>query len=334
MEKPERDCPDNQEGERVNESIEQYPILHKVGGDIIHYLQDHKVMEIMVNPNNTCFVERFGEGIVEVEPIPAQTTDAFLRVIADIVGEEWREESPRLHAAVPTLGIRIQANLPPITTAPMMCLRKHPLHIFPLTDFIEKGIVTQHEADIIMEAIAQRKTVIISGGTGTAKTSLINAILHALRETTLRFLILEDDPELRCEIRNSAMKHTVDETGGRKGVTMRQLVRDALRERPDWIVVGEVRDGSALDMLRAFQTGHPGIVSIHANTARTTPMRIEQLVKEVSVDPQRELIAEAIDLIVNMHRHGGKWRITEIVRVEGYTEEKGYALTTVTKAGK
>lgn len=293
------------------------PLLAETAGALLPYLDDPEVMELMANPDERLFVERFGVGIARVEDLDASTLDTFLRCVASLVRAEWRETSPSLHAALPTLGWRIQAERPPIAPGPMMTLRKHPQHVFPLDDFITKGILTVRERGILEEAIATGKTLIISGATGSAKTSLLNALLHALRDSGRRIFILEDDPELRCDAANTAALHTVDGDGGRGRITMTDLVKKALRHRPDLLIIGEVRDGAALDMLKGFQTGHPGMASVHADSAEGTLLRLEQLVQEVSIDPQRTLIAEAVDVIVHMARHGRTWRATGLLAVEG-----------------
>jgi type IV secretion system protein VirB11 len=155
----------------------------------------------------------------------------------------------------------------------------------------------------------------------------LNALLHALRNSVERIVVLEDDPELRCEARNTAALRTVDGQ-----VTMTHLVQKVLRHRPSRIVVGEVRDGAALAMLRAFQTGHPGLTSVHASSARATLLRLEQLVQEVSASPQRALIAEAVNVIVHLERHGRLWRVTDLLAVEGLCGED-YVLRSLDEKG-
>jgi type IV secretion system protein VirB11 len=293
------------------------PLLAETAGALLPYLEDPAVMEIMANPDERLFIERFGVGIARVPDLDAATLDTFLRCVASLVHAEWRESSPSLHAALPALGLRIQAERPPLAPGPMMTLRKHPQQVFPLDDFEAKGILTHTERDILESAIAEGKTVLISGSTGSAKTSLLNALLHALQDSGKRIFLLEDDPELRCDAENTASLHTLDGDGGVGRITMTELVKKALRHRPDLLIIGEVRDGAALDMLKGFQTGHPGLASVHAESALGTLLRLEQLVQEVSVDPQRALIAEAVDVIVHLARQGRSWRVTGLLAVEG-----------------
>jgi type IV secretion system protein VirB11 len=293
------------------------PLLAETAGALLPYLEDPAVMEIMANPDERLFIERFGVGIERVADLDATTLDTFLRCVASLVHAEWRDSSPSLHAALPALGLRIQAERPPLAPGPMMTLRKHPQQVFPLEDFVQKGILTVQERAILETAIAEGQTVLISGSTGSAKTSLLNALLHALQDSGKRMVILEDDPELRCDAENTASLHTLDGDGGVGTVTMTDLVKKALRHRPDLLIIGEVRDGAALDMLKGFQTGHPGLASVHAESALGTLLRLEQLVQEVSVDPQRALIAEAVDVIVHLARVGRSWRATGLLAVDG-----------------
>jgi type IV secretion system protein TrbB len=293
------------------------PLLAETAGALLPYLEDDQVIEIMANPDERLFVERFGRGMERVSDLDAATLDTFLRCVASLVQAEWRATSPSLHAALPQLGLRLQAERPPIAPGPMMTLRKHPHQVFPLDDFVTKGILTPQECGVLVEALQTGKTLLIAGSTGSAKTSLINALLHALRDSGQRIFVLEDDPELHCAAANTAALHTTDAAAGGTRITMADLVKKALRHRPDLLVIGEVRDGAALDMLKGFQTGHPGIASVHADSAYGTLQRLEQLVQEVSVDPQRRLIADTIDVIVHMARVGRSWRATGIIAVQG-----------------
>lgn len=291
-----------------------HPRLAFAAGGLLAYLDEPTVIEVRVTSAGRVFVVRFGLGKEEMPPCAPAVLDRFLALVADLVGAEWRDTSPRLHAASPQLGFRIQAGRPPISPAPWMVYRKHPEHVFPLEDFEAKGILTPAQRALVEGAVQRRQTVIISGAMGSAKTSLVNALLHAFRESQERIIVLEDDPELRCEAADVEMVHTSDALP----VTMRELGKDVLRMSADRIVVGEVRDGAALDMLKAMATGHPGLCTVHASSALETLTRLEQLVQEVSVDPQRALIGEAVDLIVHMEQFSRSWRVTEMLAVNGW----------------
>ena len=229
-------------------------------------------------------------------------------------------------------GFGVQAGRAPISDGPWMVCRKHPRQVFPLDDFEAKGILTHHPATTTTRQLVAQPTIratleaalfggytlIVSGAVGSAKTSLVNAFLHALRDTQERLCVLEDDPELLCDASEVQAVHTSEEPL----VTMRDLGKDLLRMSPDRVVVGEVRDGAALDMLKAFATGHPGICTVHAGSAQETLSRLEQLVQEVSHDPQRHLIGDAVDVIVHLEQVAHSWRVTDLLAVEGFDGRK------------
>lgn len=310
---------------------EHFPLVAQAAGPLLNYLDDAAVIEIMANPDGRVFIERFGAGIARAPDLDPSILDLFLRCVASVVHAEWRDTSPSLHAALPSIGLRIQAERSPIAAGPMMTIRKHPQQVFPLEDFVAKGILTAQERMLLEEAVTQRQTLIISGSTGSAKTSLMNALLHYLRDSGLRIFILEDDPELRCTAENTAALHTTDPDRHGARITMADLIKKALRHRPDLLIIGEVRDGAALEALRGFQTGHAGILSIHADSAEGTLLRLEQLIQEVSVDPQRQLIAQTVNLIVHMARHGRSWRATQFLAVDGVDRQGTYRTRPLTQ---
>ena len=305
-----------------------HPLLAEAAGPLRPYLLDDAVIEIRVTSAGRCFVVRFGEGKRREEDIdPEVDLDPFLAVLASHVGSEWRDRSPRLHAADPKLGFRVQAGRPPISDAPWMVCRKHPKQVYPLDDFEAKGILqhrpqTKYTRQLVAQgsirqtleyALLQGFTLAVSGAVGSAKTSLVNAFLHFLRRTSKRIVILEDDPELVCDAEEVQCVRTSEDPL----ITMPDLARDFLRMSPDIGVVGEVRDGrSCYTMLKAFQTGHQGLCTVHAVSAQETLPRFEQLNQEVSLDPQRHLIGEAIDAIVHMEQVARSWRVTDLLAVD------------------
>ena len=300
-------------------------LLSLAGPVLADYVTDGTTLEVMCNDNGTCYVTRLGVGTVEVAHPGWEALDRFLRAMAHEVGQEWRATSPRLSAALDDVGWRVQAGRPPLAPAPFMTLRKHPVHIFPLSDFEAKGILSPQERAVLEQAMRERKRLVIAGGVGSAKTSLLNALLDSIKETADRVILVEDAPELHCNVRNCTRMRVV------KGQwTLRDLVQDTLRLNPSRLVIGEVRGGEALDMLKAFQTGHSGLTTLHVDEAAHTMHRLEQLVQEVSVSPQRDLIGEVIDLVVHMQRWGTSWRCTSILAIEGYVQG-AYRLTPLTQ---
>lgn len=295
-------------------------LLMLAGPILAGYLNDGDVTEVMINDNGTAFLNRYGLGMHEVAHPDSDCKpgyshlDTFLSAIADAVGQAWTAQEPQMSAALEEVGWRIEAGRPPAAPGLYMSLRKHPTQIFPLDDYVAKRILTPKERDIIEGAMHAGKRIVIAGGVGSAKTSLVNALLHAIKATQDRVILCEDDPELHCEVRNCTRMRV------QKGrTTLRELIQRTLRLNPSRLVVGEVRGGETLEMLKAFQTGHSGITTLHVDEVRHTMSRIEQMVQEVSVDPQQKLIGQVIDLIVHMRKWGQPpWRCTGILALDGY----------------
>ena len=190
-------------------------------------------------------------------------------------------------------------------------IRKPAIKVIPLEQYVEDGIMTPHQRDVIIDAVKTKKNILLVGGTGSGKTTAANAILNEISKTGDRILILEDTRELQCNAKDYESFRTQD------NVSMTDLVKTAMRRRPDRIVVGEVRDKSALDLLKAWNTGHPGgVCTVHANSAADGLLRLEQLIQEAIPNSQQALIGEAVDLIIYISR------ITEIVDGKTVTVRK------------
>ena len=203
--------------------------------------------------------------------------------------------------------------IPPAVSAPCFVIRKPATKVFSLADFVTAGTLSQVQAQTLREAVTDRLNIVIAGGTASGKTTFANALLKELEHSDQRVLLIEDIVELQCRAPDHMQLRSV---GNR--VTMRTLVRSALRLRPDRIIIGEVRGGEALDLLKAWNTGHPGgITTIHANDALSALSRIEQLVAEVSQSVSTELIAQTIDLIIHLEKTNTGRRVTQILRVTG-----------------
>jgi len=175
--------------------------------------------------------------------------------------------------------------------------------------------MTVRQADVIRNAIESRLNIVISGGTGSGKTTLANAVIAEIVQTAPedRIVILEDTAEIRCVAENAVALHTSDT------IDMARLLKSTMRLRPDRIIVGEVRDGAALTLLKAWNTGHPGgVTTIHSNSAMSALRRLEQLTAEVSQQPMREVIGEAVDLIVSIERTGRGRRVRDVLHVESF----------------
>lgn len=284
----------------------------------IDYFDDPRVVEIMLNCDKSLWVERVGEGMFDtgrrIEPVDAER---FISIVSTVTQDKINKAKPFLSGELPIWGSRIQAVIPPGSINPIFSIRQKAKVIFPLEDYVAKGIMTPQQRDVIISMVKQRKNILVVGGTGTGKTTLTNAILQEIAKTKSRLLILEDTAELQCDYSNTNFLRQ------REGFSMRQMVRSCMRLRPDRIVVGEVTDGAALDLLKAWNTGHPGGIStIHADSAAAGLIRLEQLIQEVLPVPQRTLIGEAVDIIVYIERTENSRRIKEIIRVDGYKHDE------------
>jgi type IV secretion system protein VirB11 len=232
-------------------------------------------------------------------------------------------------AELPETRERFEGLLPPIAAAPCFSIRKPAGVTFTLSGYIDKAIMTSGQAQALRQAIAARQNILIAGGTSSGKTTLANALLAEIATLDERVIILEDTRELRCDAEDCVALKT------KPGVaTLADLVRSTLRLRPDRIIIGEVRGAEALDMLKAWNTGHPGgIATIHANSASAALSRLEQLLQEAVMVVPKTLIAEAIDVIVYLHSRGDKRRVGEILSLEGLDRDGRYALAPLVSAG-
>lgn len=286
-----------------------------MGPAIAEALADPAVVEIMVNPDGCLRVERHGVGCVvtDVRLAPGEV-ERIIRLIASHVRLEAGAANPVVSAELPETGERFEGLLPPVSTAPCFAIRKPIGQVLRLEDYVADQILTPLHAAVLRKGVADRKTILIAGGTGSGKTTLANALLAEMADANERIVLIEDTRELLC-----AAKDTVALRTHRGSVTLADLVRSTMRLRPDRIIVGEVRGGEALDMLKAWNTGHPGgIATVHANSAAAALTRLELLIQEaVSVVP-RALIAQAIDLIVFITGRGGNRRVETIAVVEGF----------------
>ncbi len=285
-------------------------------------LDDATVTEIMVNPDGALWIERLGTGRARGrESMRAVDAERIIRLVASHVGFDCGRDHPIVSAELPASGERFEGVLPPVSVAPAFSIRKPATRAMSLGCWVETGSLTRSEALIIEAAISRRENILISGGTSTGKTTLANALLAEIGRRDERIVILEDTRELSCAAED------VVSLRSSPGVDLQMLVRSTMRLRPDRIIIGEVRGGEALDLLKAWNTGHPGgIATVHANSAASALSRLEQLTAERAHEIPRALIGEAIDLIIHIGRRGDKRRVEEILRVDGHDPLHGYAL--------
>ncbi|WP_400564355.1 P-type conjugative transfer ATPase TrbB [Pseudomonas aeruginosa] len=286
-----------------------------MGPLISEALEDPDVVEIMLNPDRTLWVDRLSSGRA---PMGHQLSEAdgerIIRLVAAHVGAEVHRERPLLTAELPETGERFEGILPPASPGPAFALRKRAAGVIPLNRYVSDGVMSEAQARFLRSAVRDRQNILVVGGTSTGKTTLANALLAEIASTGDRVLVLEDTVELQC----AAQDHVPLRT--RAGVvSMTELVRSAMRFRPDRVVVGEVRGGEALDLIKVWGTGHPGgIATIHGDSAIGGLLRIEQLILEVAMHAPQALIAEAVNVIVHIAGRGKARRIKSVSRVLGF----------------
>ena len=301
-----------------------------MGPDIALALADAQVVEIMVNPDGALRLDRLGEGRTDTGVrLDRDQVERIIRLVASHARAEVHDGSPIVSAELPPhaegrAGERFEGVLPPVSAAPCFSIRKPAERLHTLDDYVADGIMSGPAADALRAAVTQRFNILVAGGTSSGKTTLANALLAEMGWVDARVILIEDTRELQCPLPDTVALRT------RPGVvSMTDLVRSTMRLRPDRIVVGEVRGPEALDMLKAWNTGHPGgIATVHANSAIAALYRLEQLVQEAVVTVPRQLIAEAIDIVVFIAGRGTQRRITSIARVGPLDPDTGaYALT-------
>lgn len=294
------------------------------GPSIARWLAAPDVIEIMLNPDGRLWLDRLTVGLVDTgERLSRDDGERIIRLVAHHVGAEVNASRPRVSAELPGSGERFEGLLPPVVTAPSFAVRKPAVAVFSLGDYVEAGIVTATQAGILRNAVTERRNILIVGATSTGKTTLANALLREIAATGDRIVLIEDTRELHCTAPNLVALRTIEGVA-----SLSDLVRCSLRLRPDRIPIGEVRGGEALDLIKAWGTGHPGgIGTIHAGSALGALRRLEQLIQEAVATVPRGLIAETIDLLCVLTGRGAARRLTELCAVDGLNEAGHYLLT-------
>ncbi|WP_316167603.1 MULTISPECIES: P-type conjugative transfer ATPase TrbB [unclassified Bradyrhizobium] len=296
-----------------------------MGPAIAHALAEADVVEVMVNPDGQLWLDRHGTGRAATGVVlTPQETERIIRLVASHMRAEAGSSFPIISAELPETGERFEGILPPVSLAPCFTIRKPATTTFRLADYVKAQIASPVMAKVLTGAVAEARNILIAGGTGSGKTTLANALLAEVARLAERVVIIEDTRELRCDAKDAVTLRT------KPGVaSLADLVRSTLRLRPDRIIVGEVRGAEALDMLKAWNTGHPGgIATIHANSARAALYRLEQLIQEAVATVPRRLIAEAIDLIVFIKGRGPARRIEAVAELKGLDASGDYLLET------
>jgi type IV secretion system protein VirB11 len=309
-------------GDKEYDSVKQRAknkLTRDIGPDVLAALNDPKTVEVMLNADGKVWQERQGERakfICTLRPAQAQ---AIIETIAGYHGKEVTKENPLLEGEFPLDGSRFAGQLPPVVRGPTFAIRKKATAIFTLAQYVAAGIMTEAQRQSIMSAVSQHKNILVIGGTGSGKTTLVNAIINEMveQDPTERVFIIEDTGEIQCAAANHVQYHTSID------VTMTMLLKTTLRMRPDRILVGEVRGEEALDLLDAWNTGHPGgAATLHANSAAEGLTRLKSLVSRNKSAPAEiePLIGEAVHVVVHIARtHDGR-RVQEILEVSGYAD--------------
>ncbi len=296
-----------------------------MGPALLAALNDPKTVEIMLNADGKLWQERLGEPMACVGTLRTAQAQAIIETIAGFHGKEVTRQRPILEGELPLDGSRFAGQLPPVVPAPTFAIRKKAVAIFTLDQYVQSAIMTARQREVLVAAVADHRNILVIGGTGSGKTTLVNAIIHqmVIHDATERVFIIEDTGEIQCAAVNHVQYHTSMD------VNMTALLKTTLRMRPDRILVGEVRGPEALDLLMAWNTGHEGgAATLHANNAKAGLDRLAMLISmhPDSPRPIEPLIGEAVHVVVHIARTDEGRRVQDILAVGGY--RNGQYLTT------
>lgn len=294
---------------------------------IEHLILDPEISEIMINGSEHVFVERAGvvQAIRDVT-LTAKSLEVAARNIARRLGDDISEEKPILDSRLPD-GSRVAAVIPPCSLQGVtLTIRKFNTKHFQIEDLIRIGTITQELALVLKQAVIGRQNILISGGTGTGKTTLLNLLANFIPEHE-RILIIEDTAEIQITTPNLVRFEARREQAGLPAVTIRDLLKASLRHRPDRILLGEIRGAEAFDLLQLLNTGHSGTIStVHANSAQKALSRFTTCVLQSSVElPYRAIksnIADSLNLLIHVERRPGRRVASEVLKITGYSPEQ------------
>lgn len=311
----------------------QDKLKQDLGKLVLSALSDDEIYEILLNPDGTLWVDGY-QGKREYGVMSAAAAKNLINTVASVAdeivthknpsfaGELWVEINDEFKL------FRFQAFIPPVVPYPAFAIRKRAGQVIPLETYVREGIMTQSQAVMIRESVKERKSILVVGGTQSGKTTLCNAVLDCIAQTHPqdRVIIIEDTNELKCNVKDSVTMRASPIK------TMNDLIFDSMRMRPDRIIIGEVRGKEAYSLIKAWNTGHPGGLStIHANSAESGLLRLEQLMAEAGVVPVPQAIAEAVNVLVFIQKtnKGKKGRqVTSILELKGYHQHQGYVTIT------
>ena len=309
-------------GEEVSQAEARlHEKLRRDFGEIVMgALNDPLTIEIMLNADGSLWQERLGEKMRKIGHMKPSRAEAVMRTIASCLDTTITRSNPILEGELPLDGSRFAGQLPPVVAAPTFAIRKKASTIFSLDQYVEKAVMTTGDKEVIRIAVRDHRNILVIGGTGSGKTTLVNAIIHEMVrcDPDERIFIMEDTGEIQCSARNFIQYHTTLE------VSMTKLLKTTLRMRPDRIIVGEVRGPEALDLLMAWNTGHEGgIATLHANNARAGLDRLAMLISmhPDSPTPIEPLIGKAVNIVVYIAKTPEGRRVQEIIEVFGFVDQ-------------
>ena len=284
--------------------------------EIVFALQDPDTVEIMVNADGRVWQEKLGQKITCIGNLQAAQAEAVIKTVAGFHGKEVTRFNPIIEGEFPLDNSRFAGQLPPVVTSPTFAIRKKAIAIFTLAQYVEQAIMTQKQCQKIQDAVRQHRNILVIGGTGSGKTTLVNAIINEMveQDPDERIFIIEDTGEIQCAAENFVQYHTALD------VSMTQLLKTTLRMRPDRILVGEVRGPEALDLLDAWNTGHEGgAATLHANDALSGLARLKSLITRNQSAPSdiETLIGDVVHLVVHISRTPTGRRVQTIIEVQG-----------------
>ena len=280
-------------------------------------LNDPKTTDLLLNADGKLWLKRLGEPSRVIGEMESWRATSAMKTLAGLLGKTIGAKEPILDGELPFGNERFAGQLPPVVSSPCFAIRKPAVAVFPLDSYVELGIMTQAQCDAIKKAVREHKNILVVGGTGSGKTTLINAIIQAMVDSDPdeRVFIIEDTGEIQCAAINCVQYHTTLE------VSMTDLLKTTLRMLPDRIIVGEVRGAEALDLLDAWNTGHSGGAgTLHANSTDSALQRLKSLITRNKHAPTdiEPLIAEAVDVVVHISRTPEGRRVEGILEILGY----------------
>lgn len=290
-----------------------------LGPVILTALHDPRTIEIMLNADGRLWQERLGEGMCCIGRLAAAQGEAIIKTVAGYHGKEITHCKPLLEGELPLDGSRFAGQLPPVVSSPAFAIRKKAITVYTLEEYVESGSMTACHREALNQLIKDHRNILVTGGTSSGKTTLLNAIINEMvvNRADERIVIIEDTGEIQCTAQNFIQYHTTLD------VSMTSLLRTTLRMRPDRILVGEVRGPEALDLLDAWNTGHEGgAATLHANNPAAGLIRLKSLVTRNESAPSdiESLIGEVVHAAVHIARAQEGRAVQEILEVKGFQD--------------